>query len=99
MLGKPFIFSLCFLKAGHDINYLSYSGILSTLGKANECPSPPMNLLADFAGGGAFGVIGITLALFERERTKKVFLSFVRYFGFSWLQYKNYFLLKIGTSC
>ena len=68
----PSIFSFSFLKAGHDINYLSYSGILSTLGKANECPSPPMNLLADFAGGGAFGVIGITLALFEREKTKKV---------------------------
>lgn len=59
-------------KAGHDINYLSYSGILSTFGKSEKNPEPPNNVLADFAGGGGIGVIGILLALFEREKTGKV---------------------------
>lgn len=59
-------------KAGHDINYLSYSGILSTFGDNNSHPLPPNNMLADFGGGGAFGVIGILMALFERSKTGKV---------------------------
>ncbi|KAL4486699.1 hypothetical protein ABPG72_022174 [Tetrahymena utriculariae] len=58
-------------KAGHDINYLSYSGILGTFSKEGRNPEPPNNVLADFAGGGGFGVIGILLALYERERTGK----------------------------
>lgn len=32
-------------RAGHDINYLAVSGILSLLGKKNEPPSPPINLI------------------------------------------------------
>lgn len=37
-------------RAGHDINYVALSGILSLLGKRDEPPSPPVNLIADFAG-------------------------------------------------
>ena len=36
--------------AGHDINYVAMSGVLSKLGRANGAPFPPVNLLADFAG-------------------------------------------------
>lgn len=57
--------------AGHDINYLSISGVLSLLGRKNAPPTPPANLLGDFAGGGAMLVLGILLALLERERTGK----------------------------
>ena len=32
--------------AGHDINYLATSGILSRLGRKNEPPVAPINLLA-----------------------------------------------------
>ena len=39
-------------KAGHDINYISYSGVLSTIGREHEKPYAPINILADFAGGG-----------------------------------------------
>ena len=35
--------------AGHDINYLAISGILSKLG-TKEMPSPPINILGSFAG-------------------------------------------------
>ena len=37
-------------RAGHDINYLAISGVLSCLGRANDKPYAPVNLLADFAG-------------------------------------------------
>lgn len=58
-------------KAGHDINYVAMSGILSILGKNNEPPRPPINLLADFAGGSLVSALGILMALFERSVSGK----------------------------
>ncbi|NXQ41938.1 AMACR racemase, partial [Catharus fuscescens] len=55
--------------AGHDINYLALSGVLSKLGRKNENPYAPVNLLADFAGGGVMCALGIVTALFERSRS------------------------------
>ncbi|BFZ61108.1 hypothetical protein YB2330_002166 [Saitoella coloradoensis] len=55
--------------AGHDINYVAISGVLSLLGSLGRPPQPPTNLLADFAGGSLSAVIGILLALLERNRT------------------------------
>ncbi len=55
--------------AGHDIDYIAVSGVLSALGRAGDRPTPPINLLGDFAGGGLMLAYGILLALFERERT------------------------------
>ncbi|KRX03622.1 CoA-transferase family III domain [Pseudocohnilembus persalinus] len=57
--------------AGHDINYVAMSGMLSLLGKQNQPPQPPINLLADFGAGGSFGVIGILMALYDRNKTQK----------------------------
>ena len=57
--------------AGHDINYLAVSGILSQLGRSDRPPYPPANLLADFAGGGLMCALGIIMALFNRTRTGK----------------------------
>ncbi|MCJ1247920.1 hypothetical protein MMC30_005135 [Trapelia coarctata] len=57
--------------AGHDINYLAVSGILSQLGRKSEAPCPPANILADFAGGGLMCAFGILLALLAREKTGK----------------------------
>lgn len=56
-------------KAGHDINYVAISGILSILQKPKEPPAAPANLLADFAGGGLMCAFGIVLALFERMKS------------------------------
>ncbi|KAL9987370.1 hypothetical protein ACROYT_G001664 [Oculina patagonica] len=58
-------------KAGHDINYVSLSGLLSKLGRKDQKPTPPINLLADFAGGGLTCAFGILLALFERTKSGK----------------------------
>lgn len=55
--------------AGHDINYLATSGILSRLGRKDQPPVAPINLLADFAGGGMTCAMGIMAALFERSQS------------------------------
>ena len=55
--------------AGHDINYLAVSGILSLLGPSGQPPQPPANILADFAGGGLVAFTGILLALLRRNLT------------------------------
>ncbi|KAK2819290.1 hypothetical protein Q5P01_024851 [Channa striata] len=57
--------------AGHDINYLAISGLLSRLGRRGEKPFAPLNLLADFAGGGLTCSLGIVLALLERTKSGK----------------------------
>jgi alpha-methylacyl-CoA racemase len=56
-------------KAGHDINYVSMSGVLSMLGQKHETPFPPINLLADFGGGGLLCTLGILIAILERSKT------------------------------
>ncbi|KAF4613521.1 hypothetical protein D9613_007774 [Agrocybe pediades] len=55
--------------AGHDINYLALSGALAMLPGTSEKPVFPLNILADFAGGGLMCATGILLALIERART------------------------------
>ena len=57
--------------AGHDINYLAVSGILSQLGRKEGPPYPPANILADFAGGGLMCAFGILAALLSRAQTGK----------------------------
>jgi alpha-methylacyl-CoA racemase len=56
-------------RAGHDINYLGLSGALYPLGRAGERPHAPMNLVADFGGGGMLLVTGVLAALVERARS------------------------------
>lgn len=56
-------------RAGHDINYVGMSGILSLLGRKDANPTPPVNLLADMAGGGLLCAFGICTALLERHRS------------------------------
>lgn len=56
--------------AGHDINYIALSGVLAMMPPGlSGAPSFPLNLLADFAGGGVMCALGILLALIERGRS------------------------------
>ena len=55
--------------AGHDANYLSYAGVLEIIGETDRPPSIPGIQVADIAGGGMNGAIGILLALLARDRT------------------------------
>jgi len=56
---------------GHDINYISVGGALGMIGWPDTPPAIPMNIIADFAGGGLHAAYGILAALFARERTGK----------------------------
>lgn len=51
--------------AGHDLNYISLTGILHAIGRAGERPVPPLNLVGDFGGGSMFLVFGILAAMHE----------------------------------
>ena len=53
--------------AGHDINYLSMAGVLGHIGRCGQPPTPPLNLVADFGGGGMLLVAGVLAALVERS--------------------------------
>src|SRR5256885_5826667 len=53
----------------HDMNYLSLAGVLGLIGEPGRKPVIPLNLVADYAGAGMHGALGIVLALFARERT------------------------------
>jgi alpha-methylacyl-CoA racemase len=54
--------------AGHDINYAALAGPMAAIGRRDR-PVPPLNLVADFGGGGLMLALGVAAALFERERS------------------------------
>ena len=56
-------------EAGHDINYISIAGALDPIGRRGEAPLPPLNLVADFGGGGMLLAMGILAAIYERTRS------------------------------
>ncbi|HMO76500.1 MAG TPA: CaiB/BaiF CoA-transferase family protein [Sphingopyxis sp.] len=55
--------------AGHDINYISLSGVLHTIGRAGEKPVPPVNYVGDFGGGGMMLAFGMASALLHAAKT------------------------------
>lgn len=57
-----------FNRAGHDVNYLSYAGILDLIGLPHHPPCIPGIQIADVIGA-LYGVIGILMALIAREKT------------------------------
>ncbi|MBA2323496.1 MAG: CoA transferase [Pseudonocardiales bacterium] len=58
-------------RAGHDINYISLTGVLHAIGTHDSRPIPPLNLVGDFGGGSMLLVIGILAALAERVGSDK----------------------------
>lgn len=57
--------------AGHDINYISLSGVLHTVGRAGEKPVPPVNYIGDFGGGGMMLAFGMVSAILSAKATGK----------------------------
>jgi len=57
--------------AGHDINYIALAGALEPIGRKGEKPTPPLNLVGDFGGGGMLLAFGIASALVERATSGK----------------------------
>lgn len=55
--------------AGHDINYIALSGALHAIGRRGGKPTPPLNLVGDFGGGGMLLAFGMVCALLEAQRS------------------------------
>jgi alpha-methylacyl-CoA racemase len=54
---------------GHDGNYAALSGALAAIGPKGGAPAIPLNLVADFGGGGTYLAMGILAALLEASRS------------------------------
>lgn len=57
--------------AGHDINYISLTGLLHAIGRSGEKPVPPLNVVGDFGGGAMFLAFGMVCALLETQKSGK----------------------------
>lgn len=54
--------------AGHDINYIALAGALAHYGRAGGKPTPPINMVGDFGGGGMMLAYGMVAALLNVAR-------------------------------
>ena len=57
--------------AGHDVNYLSYAGVLGLSGRPEVPPSLLPVQVGDVYGGSMMALSGILMALLSRQRTGK----------------------------
>ncbi len=51
--------------AGHDLNYIAITGALSAMGRAGQAPTPPLNVLGDYAGGSLYLAFGLLAGILE----------------------------------
>lgn len=56
-------------RAGHDLNYLGLTGALNAMGPRDSAPAPPLNLAADYGGGGMLLAFGILAAMLHARRS------------------------------
>jgi crotonobetainyl-CoA:carnitine CoA-transferase CaiB-like acyl-CoA transferase len=55
--------------AGHDLNYIALTGALHAIGREGAPPTPPLNLLGDYAGGSLYLAMGILAAIIESRES------------------------------
>jgi crotonobetainyl-CoA:carnitine CoA-transferase CaiB-like acyl-CoA transferase len=55
--------------AGHDINYIALAGALHAFGRRDAPPTPPLNLIGDFAGGALYLAFGLVCGIFEARKS------------------------------
>jgi alpha-methylacyl-CoA racemase len=55
--------------AGHDLTYAAVAGALAHIGRVGQLPTPPLNLVADFGGGGMLLALGLVAGLLHAQRT------------------------------
>lgn len=55
--------------AGHDIDYIALTGALHTMGRKDEPPAPPLNLVGDFGGGALYLAMGLLAGVIEARTT------------------------------
>ena len=49
--------------AGHDLNYIAITGVLNAIGRFDQPPSIPLNLIGDYAGGSMYLAMGLLAAI------------------------------------
>ena len=54
--------------AGHDLNYLSLTGVVHAIG-SKELPAPPLNVVADMGGGAMSMALGILAGVYEARNS------------------------------
>jgi alpha-methylacyl-CoA racemase len=57
--------------AGHDLNYIALTGALAAFGRYGQPPTPPLNLLGDFAGGAMYLAFGLVCGILEARQSGK----------------------------
>lgn len=57
--------------AGHDLNYIALTGALHAIGRQGQPPTPPLNVLGDFAGGSLYLALGLLAAMLEARQSGK----------------------------
>ncbi len=57
--------------AGHDLNYISITGALHAMGRAGQAPTPPLNVLGDYAGGSLYLAFGLLAGILEARSSGK----------------------------
>ena len=55
--------------AGHDINYVALTGVLSTSARQGQAPVIPPTIVGDMAGGAMFLAFGLVCALLEAQKS------------------------------
>ena len=57
------------LRAGHDINYIALAGVLAHIGRTGAPPTPPLNLVGDYGGGGMFLAFGLVCGILSARES------------------------------
>lgn len=57
--------------AGHDLNYISITGAVGSMGRADQKPPIPLNLVGDFGGGALYLAMGVCAALVDAGKSGK----------------------------
>lgn len=57
--------------AGHDINYIALAGSLAHFARKDGQPTPPLNMVGDFGGGGMFLAYGMVCGILEAMKSGK----------------------------
>lgn len=57
--------------AGHDINYVALTGVLSLSARAGAAPTIPATMIGDMAGGALFLAFGLVCALLEARSSSR----------------------------
>lgn len=57
------------LAAGHDINYIALTGALHAMGRKDDSPAPPLNLVGDYGGGALYLAMGLLAGVIQARQT------------------------------